>query len=124
MNLITNRQVITENTSNCCGMSNFDSYSNANSDMAKKKRSGKFGEKIKGGYQKVKEAGGLSFLENIFGLNQNTNQNTYDPNANVNFNQPTKQPMSTTTKILIGLAVAGVVGFGVYYFGFRKKSGK
>ena len=69
MNVITNRRVLTEDTSNCCGMSSFDDYSYAKG-KGKKPRSGKFKEKLQGGYTKVKEAGGLSFLENVLGLNQ------------------------------------------------------
>lgn len=124
MNVITNRQIITEDSSNCCGMSSFDDYSNA---KGKKIRSGQLKDKVKGGYQRVKEAGGLSFLENVLGLNQQaqnqgTNQTNQLPDANLNVE--VKQPMSNTTKILIGVGVAGVVGLAVWYFGFRNKGGK
>lgn len=126
MNVITNRQIITEDSSNCCGMSSFDDYSDARG-KTKKRGSGKFKEKLQGGYQKVKDSGGLSFLENILGLNQNPqNQNTLqggnfpDPNVNLNV----RQPMSNTTKILIGVGVAGVLGLAIWYFGFKNKGGK
>ena len=126
MNVITNRRVITEDTSNCCGTSSFDDYSYAKG-KGKKVRSGKFKEKLQGGYTKVKEAGGLSFLENILGLNQQSqNQGTIQGNQlpETNVNVQMKQPMSNTTKILIGVGVAGAVGLAVWYFGFRKKNGK
>lgn len=126
MNVITNRRVITEDTSNCCGTSSFDDYSYAKG-KGKKVRSGKFKEKLQGGYTKVKEAGGLSFLENVLGLNQQAqNQGTTQDNQlpDANLNVQVKQPMSNTTKILIGVGVAGAVGLAVWYFGFRKKSGK
>ena len=126
MNVITNRRVITEDTSNCCGMSSFDDYSYAKG-KPKKPRSGKFKEKLQGGYTRVKEAGGLGFLENILGLNQQgqnqgTTQDNQLPDANLNIK--VKEPMSNTTKILIGVGVAGAVGLAVWYFGFRKKNGK
>ena len=126
MNIITNRQVLAEDNSNCCGTSSFDDYSYAKG-KGKKVRSGKFKEKLQGGYTKVKEAGGLSFLENILGLNQQSqNQGTIQGNQlpDANLNVQVKQPMSNTTKILIGVGVAGAVGLAVWYFGFRKKSGK
>jgi hypothetical protein len=126
MNVITNRQVLTEDTSNCCGMSSFDDYSYAKG-KGKKVRSGKFKEKLQGGYTKVKEAGGLSFLENVLGLNQQAqNQGTMQGNqlTDPNLNIKVKEPMSNTTKILIGVGVAGAVGLAVWYFGFRKKNGK
>ena len=126
MNVITNRRVLTEDTSNCCGMSSFDDYSYAKG-KGKKPRSGKFKEKLQGGYTKVKEAGGLSFLENVLGLNQQAqNQGTMQGNQlpDPNLNIQVKQPMSNTTKILIGVGVAGAVGLAVWYFGFRKKNGK
>ena len=126
MNVITNRQVLTEDTSNCCGMSSFDDYSYAKG-KGKKVRSGKFKEKLQGGYTKVKEAGGLSFLENVLGLNQQAqNQGTMQDNqlTDPNLNIKVKEPMSNTTKILIGVGVAGAVGLAVWYFGFRKKNGK
>ena len=126
MNIITNRQVLAEDNSNCCGTSSFDDYSYAKG-KGKKVRSGKFKEKLQGGYTKVKEAGGLSFLENILGLNQQSqNQGTIQGNqlTDANLNVQVKQPMSNTTKILIGVGVAGAVGLAVWYFGFRKKSGK
>jgi hypothetical protein len=41
-----------------------------------------------------------------------------------NLNIKVKEPMSNTTKILIGVGVAGAVGLAVWYFGFRKKNGK
>lgn len=126
MNVITNRRVITEDTSNCCGTSSFDDYSYAKG-KGKKPRSGKFKEKLQGGYTKVKEAGGLSFLENVLGLNQQAqNQGTMQGNqlTDQNLNIKVKEPMSNTTKILIGVGVAGAVGLAVWYFGFRKKNGK
>ena len=126
MNIITNRQVLAEDNSNCCGTSSFDDYSYAKG-KGKKVRSGKFKEKLQGGYTKVKEAGGLSFLENILGLNQQSqNQGTIQGNQlpETNVNVQMKQPMSNTTKILIGVGVAGAVGLAVWYFGFRKKGGK
>lgn len=126
MNVITNRQVITEDSSNCCGMSSFDDYSYAKG-KGKKQRSGKLKEKVQGGYQRVKEAGGLSFLENVLGLNQQAqNQGTMQGNQlpDANLNVQVKEPMSNTTKILIGVGVAGAVGLAVWYFGFRKKGGK
>ena len=92
MNIITNRQVLAEDNSNCCGTSSFDDYSYAKG-KGKKVRSGKFKEKLQGGYTKVKEAGGLSFLENILGLNQQSqNQGTIQgnqlPETNVNVQIP------------------------------------
>lgn len=122
MNIITNRKIITEDSSNCCGMSSFDNYSNAKG-KGKKQRSGKFKEKVQGGYQRVKEAGGLSFLENVLGLNQQgTIQDNQLPDAPLDIK--VKEPMSNTTKILIGVGVAGAVGLAVWYFGFRNKGGK
>jgi len=126
MNVITNRRVITEDTSNCCGTSSFDDYSYAKG-KGKKPRSGKFKEKLQGGYTRVKEAGGLGFLENILGLNQQAqNQGTTQGNQlpDENLNIKVKEPMSNTTKILIGVGVAGAIGLAVWYFGFRKKNGK
>ena len=126
MNIITNRQVLAEDNSNCCGTSSFDDYSYAKG-KRKKVRSGKFAEKLKGGYSRVKESGGLGFLENILGLNQQSqNQGTTQDNQlpDANLNIKVKEPMSNTTKILIGVGVAGAVGLAVWYFGFRKKSGK
>jgi hypothetical protein len=125
MNVITNRPVYDEATSNCCGMSSFDDYSNVKG--KKKVKSGKFKENVKGGYQKVKEAGGLSFLENILGLNQQgTNTQITDTNTlpTTNPQIEVKEPMSTQTKVLIGIGIAGAIGLAVWYFKFRNKSGK
>jgi len=123
MNVITSRPVYDETTSNCCGTSSFDDYSYARG--KKKVRSGKFKEKAKQGYQRVKEAGGLSFLENVLGLNQQpTNTQLTDTNIpDADLNVQTKKPMSTTTKVLIGVGVVGAIGL-VWYFGFRKKGAK
>ncbi len=126
MNIITKRKIITEPTSNCCGTSSFDDYSNLTKDPADKKaRREKWAKGIKGGYEKVKESGGLGFLESILGLGgatskDNTDINTKDPNIDVKI----KEPMSTQTKVLIGVGVAGVLGFAIWYFGIRNKSGK
>jgi hypothetical protein len=123
MNVITTRPVYDETMSNCCGNSSFDDYSYARG--KKKVRSGQFKEKAKQGYQRVKEAGGLSFLENVLGLNQQaTNTQLTDTNVpDANLNVQTKQPMSTTTKVLIGVGVVGAVGL-VLYFALRKKGTK
>lgn len=123
MNVITSRPILDETKSNCCGMSGFDDYSNA---KGNKKRSGKFKDKAKQGYQKVKEAGGLSFLENVLGLNQTTNQSNQGTTTltDQDINVKVKEPMSNNTKILIGVGVVGVLGLAVWYFGFRNKGGK
>jgi len=123
MNVITSRPVYDETTSNCCGMSSFDDYSYAKG--KKKVRSGKFKEKAKQGYQKVKEAGGLSFLENVLGLNQQpTNTQLTDTKIpDTDLNVQVKEPMSTTTKVLIGVGVVGAIGL-IWYFGFRNKGAK
>jgi hypothetical protein len=38
--------------------------------------------------------------------------------------EKTKEPMSTTTKVFIGLGIATAIGLGVYFGFFHKKKGK
>lgn len=87
-------------------------------------------KKIKTGYGKFRDAGGVSFIENILGVGANEGGNgempTGDPSlgdGGVNAGDGTKPPMSTTTKVVIGVAVAAVVG-GIIYYVVKNKSAK
>jgi hypothetical protein len=100
-------------------------YSNAGGKTPEQKKDAKAKawEKTKQVYGKAKESGLLQSLENLAlqkggsgSPDANVNAMLPDPNANTQ-----KEPMSKGLKI--GLIIGGVaiVGFAVYWFGFRKK---
>lgn len=76
-------------------------------------------EKIRTAGSKFRDAGGVTFLENILLGNtqqQQPNEDLGQPNQNLgtDTSTPPRAPMKTSTKILIGVAVAGVLGFIIY----------
>lgn len=120
MNVITSRPIIDGETSRV------DEFSNARGKRTKRQRTGNLGKKVKEGgnraYVRLKEAGALPVIENLLGLAPTQVQNQI---TDENFTpSPTeKAPMSTTTKVLIGVGIAGTIGL-IWYFGFYKKNAK
>lgn len=105
-------------------------YSGSNGELMKKakenakgdgkKRRGMVWDKTKGAWVKAQDTGLLSSIGAFFGAGQATTDTTVpadtlpDPNA--------KQPMSTTTKILIGVGVAAAIG--LVWYATRPTKGK
>jgi hypothetical protein len=119
MNVITNRQIIEEH-SNGSGQA-----------KPKKFTRKKIGAKLKSAGTKFRDAGGVSLLENLLlGNKQETETGGgYTPTQAEIEAEKRKQAeldkantgMKTSTKIIIGVAVAGVLGFIIYKM---SKSGK
>lgn len=126
MNVITNRQIIEEYSNGSGKKKNTD----------KKFTRKKIGSKLKGAGTKFRDAGGISFLENL--LLGNKQEQTYGGGTEGGGTQTeaqilaeqkrledlkkVKEPMKTSTKIIIGVAVAGVLGFIIYKIAKSKKT--
>jgi hypothetical protein len=85
----------------------------------KRRGDGQVWDKTKGAWVKAKDSGLLSSMGNLLNLGQNNDvpvstEPYVDPNA--------KQPMSTGTKVLIGVAVVALIA-GVWYVA-RPSKGK
>ena len=96
-------------------------YSNLKGKTAeqKKERRGRFFDKAKNVYGKAQESGILSGVQNlILGGSGGSGGGANDmPPATI----PTiKEPMKTSTKVLIGVGFGAVI-FGIYWFAIRKK---
>jgi hypothetical protein len=84
--------------------------------VGKKKAFKKAGEKIKGGFTKFTQAGGLGVIENLLnpqgnmGANMGTTNVLPPPPP-----EPVKTGMSTTTKVIIGVLVIGAIAGAIYY---------
>ena len=84
--------------------------------VGKKKAFKKAGEKIKGGFTKFTQAGGLGVIENLLnpqgnmGANMGTTNVLPPPPP-----EPVKTGMSTTTKVIIGVLVVGAIAGAIYY---------
>jgi len=101
----------------------------AGDQQAKKARRKQFGSKVKNALGKFRDAGGLSTVENLLlGTPQPQFDPSQDPSLNqgaltdLNARQDVGAPMSTTTKVLIGVAVAAVLGFIGYSIYKSKKT--
>lgn len=90
-------------------------------EVKKRREKGQVWDKAKGGWTKVQGSGILSSITNLLAgqpqvyEDQTYNQPMPDPNV--------KQPMSTGTKVLIGLGVAAVIG-GIWYMATKGNKGK
>ena len=88
--------------------------------VGKKKAFKKAGEKIKGGFTKFTQAGGLGVIENLLnpqgsqGTNMGENQQQQQQQQQQVQELPPKG-MSTTTKVIIGVLVVGAIGGAIYY---------
>ena len=94
--------------------------------VGKKKAFKKAGQKIKSGFGKFTQAGGLGVIENLLNPQGTSLSNT----SETNFTPPPPPPepiktgMSTTTKVIIGVVVIGAIAGAMYYFKKGKKSSK
>jgi len=93
----------------------------SNTDPSGKKRKGHVWDKTKGIWVKAQDSGLLSSIGQFLNPGANvatdpmvTTDTYVDPNA--------KQPMSTTTKVLIGVAVAGAIALVVYAVSSKKSA--
>lgn len=113
MNVITTNPIIEETYSEVGGKKK----------KTTSKKKGQAGTKLKNAYTKVRDAGGVTFLENLLGVGQGgtpdvpvegampTNQTS---TGNTAVDEPTKSKFPTWAKWVIGLAVVGGIGYGVY----------
>lgn len=97
--------------------------SSANGRKKRTRKKSEFGqkatEKLKQGYSRVKEAGGLPVIENLLGLNQGaiqSNTGTIDAMTPPPPPPPQTTGMSKNTKIFIGVLVVGAIAGAIYYF--------
>ena len=82
-----------------------------------KKGSGKkgFGEKLKGGFGKFRDAGGVDLITNLIS-NKNSPSQSAIPEPVAPPMPPVKEPMKTSTKVIIGvLIVSAIIGGFVLY---------
>jgi hypothetical protein len=86
----------------------------------KKENRGKVWEKTKNVYTKAKDSGILQGLENLALGNKNATSTDSGSADNYTPTTPSKEPMSTGMKVGIGVGILAI-GFGIYWFGFRKK---
>lgn len=120
-------------------ITNGDVYSNVTSAEKKAQRQAKKASKPKG--QGLKNLLNNPFVKGAIGGVADTAK-TWSQNSNVQFDPSTstadttykaqdgsklpevkgKEPMSTTTKVVIGLVVVGAIGAGVYFAFFKKKA--
>lgn len=113
MKIITDNQIIVEGKDS----KNIDDYYNAG---GKEKKKGATGSKIKDFISSGKAGAVLTALSNPGGATGGTGS---DYTAPLPAPTPAKKKMTTTTKVLIGVGSALVLG-GILYFVLRKKKGK
>ena len=119
---------------------NREVYSEVKGERKAQRQAKKSAQRERGG--KIKKAvnsnlgkaliGGLSDFGKQFSQNSNVefqpqgnfNNDTNTLNTNLPPVEPVREPMSTTTKVIIGLGVATAIGLGVYFGFFHKGKGK
>lgn len=109
-----------------------EEMSSANGKKKKTKKNRKFGENLKKGYGKLRDAGGVAVIENLLGVGAvdpnlasqtPIDGGTQDLNLPPTDGEKDKKPMSKTTKIV--LWTVGIVAVaGLSYYLYTKNKGK
>lgn len=113
-----------------------EEMSSANGKKKRKKRSGKFGKNLKQGYSRLRDAGGVSVIENLLGVGAldpnlasetpvggGASQELNLPLTDEKLNDKPKTPMTKTTKIVLwSVGILAVAGLSYYFY--TKSKGK